>query len=203
MTVLCCPPEGALPEMSAPPEYRGGAARPAGRPPARVRRSVGSDQGVRPPRTDVLAALVTVVGGSAGLAQLRLSWSSVVSGVGLVDSDGVTGWERYLAARSGGVGSLGNTVTAYSVVSTALAGAALVLLGLAMLLPIDHRPLGVFALVISLGCLGATVWWLVRGHQTFNQSAVDLFRYAGVGWYLFVLAGPIGVLGSARALTAG
>ncbi len=150
----------------------------------------------------MLAGLLTFIAGAAGLAQLFLSWSSLVSGVGLQDaSGGVTGWERFLAARAGASLSLTDSITAYSVVGTALAGSALLLLGLAMFLPIDQRPLGGVALVLSILMCTSTLWWLVRGHNTFNQSVPDLFVHAGAGWYLFVIAGPIGILGSIKALS--
>ncbi len=152
----------------------------------------------------MLAALLTAAAGGAGLAQLFLSWSSLVTGVGLQDANGgVTGWQRYQAARAGAALSLGDTITAYSVVGTALAGAALILLALAMLTPIDHRPLGAVALALSLAALAGDVWWLGHGHQTFNQSIADLFSHAGPGWYLFLAAGPVGILGSAKALSTG
>lgn len=163
-----------------------------------------SDRGPRAPRGDVPAALITVLAGAAGVGQLFVSWSSIVTGVGLRDTDGrITGWERYQSARAGAALSTGDTITAYSVLGTALAGAALVLLGLALLAPIDHRPLAVVALVVSLGALTAAVWWLVRGHETFNQSVPDLFAHAAAGWYLFLIVGPLGTVGSAKALSTG
>ncbi len=187
--------------MPAPTERRlqsGAIARPG------VSWPVTSDQGPRPPRADVVAALITVIGGAAGILQLFVSWSSIVSGVGLQDTDGrITGWERYQSARAGSALSTGDTITAYSVLGTALAGAALVLLGLAMLAPIDHRPLAAVGLIFSLGALTADVWWLARGHDTFNQSVPDLFTHASAGWYLFLIAGPLGTLGSLKALSTG
>ena len=187
--------------MSGPPGQRGGPAWPSGPPPG-VAWPVTADRGSRTPKPAVLAGLITVVAGAAGLGQLLLSWSSVVSGVGLQDTNGgVTGWERFLAARTGASLSLTDSVTAYSVVGTALAGGALILLGLAMFLPIDHRPPGAVALVLSIGMLASTLWWLIRGHHTFNQSVPDLFVHAGPGWYLFLIAGPIGIVGSIKALS--
>jgi hypothetical protein len=165
---------------------------------------VKSDIGPQPPRADFVAALLTTLAGAAGLGQVFLSWSSTVTGVGLQDtSGGITGWDRYQAARAGGGMSVSDTVTAYSVVGCALAGAALVLLGLAMLTPVDHRPLGTVSLLLSTVAVGAAAWWMVRGHHTFNQSFSELFTHAGPGWYLFLVAGPIGLLGSARALSTG
>ena len=187
--------------MPAPTERRlhsGAIARPG------IAWPVTSDRGPRPPRSDVLASVVTVLAGAAGVLQLFLSWSSIVSGVGLRDTDGrITGWERYQSARAGAALSTGDTITAYSVLGTALVGAALVLLGLAMLAPIDHRPLGVAALVVSLGAVAADSWWLARGHNTFNQSVPDLFTHASAGWYLFLIAGPLGTVGSLKALSTG
>lgn len=151
-----------------------------------------------------MAALLTILAGAAALVQLFLSWSSTVTGVGLQDSGGgITGWERYQAARAGAGLSMNDTVTAYSVVGTAMAGAALILLGLAMLMPVDHRPLGTTALLLAVLSLAAAAWWLIRGHHTFNQSVADLFTHAGPGWYLFLVAGPVGVVGAAKALSTG
>ncbi len=195
---------GAPPErfstMSAPPEQRGGAPRPNGA----VAWPITTDRRPTGPRPDLLAALITVIAGALGVSQLFLSWTSIVSGVGLQDANGgVTGWERFLAARAGASLSVGDFATTYSVVGTALAGAALVLLGLAMFLPIDHRPLGAVALVLSIAATAGALWWLIRGHHTFNQTVGDLFAHAGPGWYLFLVAGPIGIVGSARALSRG
>jgi hypothetical protein len=187
--------------MPAPTERRrhtGSPARPG------VAWPVTSDPGPRPPRADLLAAVVTGIAGAAGVLQLFVSWTSIVSGVGLRDADGrITGWERYQSARAGSALSSGDSITAYSVLGTALAGAALVLLALAMLAPIDHRPLAVVALIVSLGALTADVWWLARGHDTFNQSVPDLFTHASAGWYLFLTAGPLGTVGSLKALSTG
>ncbi|MET3806632.1 hypothetical protein ABIB25_003648 [Nakamurella sp. UYEF19] len=190
--------------MSAPPEHAGGR-RVAPAPVARgVSWPITSDVGPRPPRADAFAAFLTFLAGAAGLAQIFLSWSSTVTGVGLQDANGgITGWERYQAARAAGSLSVRDTVTAFSVVGTAMAGAALILLALAMLTPIDHRPLGTVTLVLSLVSLGGAGWWLVRGHHTFNQSIGDLFSAAGPGWYLFLVAGPVGIVGAAKAIATG
>lgn len=188
--------------MPAPTERRLQSGAIAARP--GIQWPVTSDRGSRPPRSDLLAAIVTVIAGAAGVLQLFVSWSSIVTGVALQDTDGrITGWERYQAARAGSALSTGDTITAYSVLGTALAGAALVLLGLAMFAPIDHRPLAVVGLVVSLGALTADGWWLLRGHDTFNQSLSDLFTHASAGWYLFLIVGPLGTVGSFKALSTG
>jgi len=193
-----------LPLMSAPTEPRGGDSRKVGGTGRGTAWPVRSDQGRRSPQPDLFAAALTVLAGAAAAGQLFLSWTSMVSGVGLQDADGgVTGWERFLAARTAATLSNGNGITAYSVIGTALAGGALLLLGLAMLLPIDHRPLASATLVLSFAALAAVLWWLVRGFHTFNQSLSELFSHAGPGWYLFLLAGPLGVAGSLKAFTGG
>lgn len=195
-------PKDVTAQMSAPREHHDSNLSPTGN--YRVSWPVTSDTGARGPRSDFFAAFITIIGGAAGLGQLLLSWSSTVTGVGLQDpSGGITGWERYQAARTGAGLSLSDTVTAYSIVGTAIAGAALLLLGMAMLLPVDHRPLGTVALVLAVASLAAAVWWLVAGHRTFNQSVADLFNHAGPGWYFFLAAGPLGVIGSAKALSTG
>jgi len=190
--------------MSIPPVRRSSPAHITGPVRPGLSWPITSDVGVRPPRADLLAALLTVIAGAAGLAQLALSWSSVITGVGLTDaSGGITGWQRYQASRALSALSLSDTATAYSIIVAAMAGAALVLLGLTMLAPLDHRPLGFAALLLSLAMMAGALWWLLRGHQTFNQSISDLFVHGGPGWYVFLIAGPVGVLGSAKALVTG
>lgn len=189
--------------MSAPTGPRGGDPPKVSGPIRGTGWPVRSDPGRRSPQPDAFAAALTALAGAAAAGQLFLSWTSMVSGVGLQDADGgVTGWERFQAARTAATLSSGNGITAYSVVGTALAGGALLLLGLAMLLPIDHRPLASATLVLSLAALAAALWWLVQGFHTFNQSLPELFSHAGPGWYLFLLAGPVGVAGSLKALAA-
>jgi hypothetical protein len=157
------------------------------------------------PRPDAIAALLCVVGGALGIAQLLLPWTSVVPGAGIpgANDTGLTGWEVFRTARAGAGVSMTVALGAYSVVGVALAGAALLLLGLATLIPLDHRPFGVAGLLLSLGVIGSAGWWLFRSRQLIDAGLSQVFAQAGVGWYLFLLCGPIAVIGSVKALATG
>ncbi|GGM11928.1 hypothetical protein [Nakamurella endophytica] len=152
------------------------------------------------PRADPLAAVVTVLGGVLGILQLLLSWTSVAPSVGLPIEGGVTGWNVFRSAQAAASLSVSSAVSAYSVVGVGVAGGAVVLLGLALLTPVDHRPLGAVALLLSLGMVAAAVWWLARAHSLLGRSLGQVFSVAGPGWYLFLVAGLVGVGGAAKAL---
>ena len=155
------------------------------------------------PRPDALAGLVTIVSGTAGLLQILLEWTSRVGTVGVADPDGMTGWGMLQLLRGFAVASKAHAVAGYAVLGTAVIGGGLILLGQAMWAPINHRPLGFVGLALALAVLAGEVWWLARGGQFTGMSLGDLFAHAGPGWYLFLLAGPIGILGTVRAVAAG
>ena len=63
--------------------------------------------------------------------------------------------------------------------------------------------LGVAALMISgLSVLGGC-WMLVRARSVFQVGVSGLFGQAQIGWYVFLAAGLIGVIGSLKALARG
>ena len=82
-------------------------------------------------------------------------------------------------------------------------GGALMLLGVAMMFPVNHRPLGLAGLLISvLSILGAG-WMLIRTRAIFDVGLFGLFAQAQVGWYLFLAAGLVGLVGSWKAISTG
>ncbi|MTD16464.1 hypothetical protein GIS00_21235 [Nakamurella sp. YIM 132087] len=169
----------------------------------------GPATGLRPvvvpvPRPDVLGSLFVVLGGVMGLLQLALSWTYVVAGVGLPGSaTAPNGWGIYITMRAGSTVSASWAIGGYAVIGVGIAGAALVLLGLAMLAPLDHRPFGLAGLVLSLAAMGAAGWWLARSAQLMGQNLSALFANAGPGWYLFLIGGAIALVGSVKALASG
>lgn len=82
----------------------------------------------------------------------------------------------------------GGRAAVISVVGTALAG-AMVLLGLALLAPMDHRPLAVAGLVVSRAALTADIWRLMRGHDTFNSLVPELSTHGWAAGTCLLIAG--------------
>ena len=114
-----------------------------------------------------------------------------------------TGWQvyRFLRAIPDPDGDL--RVAMYSVLGVAVGGGALIVLGLTMMLPINHRPLGLAALLVSsLSVLGAC-WMLIRARTIFDVGLFGLFAQAQLGWYLFLVAGLLGLIGAWKALATG
>jgi hypothetical protein len=46
-------------------------------------------------------------------------------------------------------------------------------------------------------------WLLVKARSIFDVGLVGLFAQAQLGWYLFLAAGLLGVVGSWKALSTG
>jgi len=170
----------------------------AGRPPS----PSGAD---RTARADPIAAALLLVAGAIGIWQLLLPWRTTTVDPGSAASGQVstTGWQIYrlLRAIPDPAGEL--RAAMYSVLGVAVGGGALIVLGLAMMLQINHRPLGLAALLVSvLSVLGAG-WMLIRARAIFDVGLFSLFAQAQLGWYLFLGAGVLGILGSWKALASG
>lgn len=156
---------------------------------------VSSDVGRRLLRADAVAGILLILGGLAGLVQLFVPWASATPG-GVFS----TGWQKFQALKSAlpGVG-FSYTFAAYALIAVAVVGVAMVLLGGVMFAPIDHRPPGIVALlaaVIAIVCAG---WWVFWGPA---GSISELFSRAGVGWYLFIAGGVIGLFGAIKSLVS-
>jgi hypothetical protein len=157
------------------------------------------------PRADPIAATILLVAGAIGVWQLLLPWRTTAVGPGGSDTGGAstTGWQvyRFLRAIPDPDGDL--RAAMFSVLGVAVGGGALVVLGLTMMMPINHRPLGLAALLIySLSVLGAC-WMLIRARTIFDVGLFGLFAQAQLGWYLFLSAGLLGLIGSWKALATG
>lgn len=161
--------------------------------PARGEWPVESDPGDRAIRADVVAAVLLIIGGGAGIAQLWVRWTDIT---------GSTGWNLFQGLKlsiRGGAG-FATTVGAYSVLAVVVLGVAMLLLGVLMLLPVDHRPPGVVAVVAGLLGVLCAVWWVF-----WHGGAGDigsLFSAGWIGWYLFLVSGLIGLIGAIKALVA-
>jgi hypothetical protein len=155
---------------------------------------VPSDTGAGSLRADVAAFVLLLLGGAAGIAQLMVPWTS-----GSTDSPGrSTGWEFFQIIKQA-VPDRGFSLTfaGYAILAVAVVGVAMVLLGIAMLFPIDHRPPGIVALLASLIAVICAGWWVFWGPMGGVGFA---FRHAGIGWYLFIAAGLLGLVGGIKSL---
>ena len=160
----------------------------------------------RAPRADPVAAALLLVAGAVGIWQLLLPWRTITvdtAVTGFAGDASATGWQVYrlLRAVPDPTGDL--RAATYSVLGVAVGGGALIVLGLTMMLPITHRPLGLAALLVSGLSVLAAGWLLVRSRAIFDVGLFGLFAQAQVGWYLFLSAGLLGVAGSWKALATG
>ena len=161
------------------------------------------------PRADVMGAVLLIIAGVAGVAQLLLPWRTVTvgpvgtAGTGAVaGGDGaISGWQIYRLIRAVPGPGADLSVVMYTVLGAAVGGGALILLGLAMLMPINHRPLGLAAMLISILLILGSCWMLVRARSIFDVGLNGLFDQAQIGWYLFLACGVVGLIGALKPLT--
>ena len=159
---------------------------------------------LRSVRADPVAAILLLIAGAVGIWQLLLPWLTVSVGTGPAAGPGSpTGWRVYRALRALNAPSPELSWATLAVLGCAVGGGALVVLGLAMMAPVNHRPLGAAALLISLLSLAGALWVLVHARMVFDVGVFGLLGQASAGWYLFLGSGLVGIAGSWRALSAG
>lgn len=155
----------------------------------------------RPVRADPVAALLLLAAGALGIWQMTLPWlATPVAGIG---AGAPTGWQVYRALRALPAPTTELTWATLAVLGTAVGGGALIVLGLAVLAPINHRPLGAAALLIALLMLAGGLWVAVHARTVLDVGLFGLFGQARTGWYLFLGSGLLGVAGSWKALSTG
>lgn len=175
----------------------GSFAQPSGAPGA------GLDR--RAPKADPLAAAILLLAGAVAIWQLLLPWRAVAvdpNGPG-TDSVSTTGWQVYRLLRAVPDPDGDLRAAMYSVLGVAVGGGALIVLGLTMMLSINHRPLGLAALLVSVLSILGACWMLIRARAIFDVGLFNLFAQAQLGWYLFLSAGFLGLIGSWKALATG
>lgn len=167
----------------------------AGQTPVYSNWPVSADPGARVVRADPVAAVLLIIGGGAGIAQLLVPWRTGV------DIGSSTGWQLFQSIKQM-LSSVGFSYTfaAYAILAVAVVGVAMVLLGVMMLLPLDHRPAGIVGVVAAVIALVCAVWWVFWGPM--GGDLASTFKDAGVGWYLFLVAGIIGVIGAIKSLVS-
>jgi hypothetical protein len=159
----------------------------------------------RPPRADPVAAALLLVGGALCIWQLLLPWRTVtVDSSSVAGTDvSVSGWQVYRLLRSVPDSAADANLASYCVLGTAVGGGALMLLGAAMMMAINHRPLGLAALLVSGACVAGAGWLLISARTIFDVGLFTLFAQAQAGWYLFLGAGFVGLAGAWKALATG
>jgi len=157
----------------------------------------------RGPRADPVAAVILLLAGALGIWQLLLPWRAISldpNGSGAVST---TGWQVYRVLRAVPDPNCDLRAAMFSVLGVAVGGGALIVLGLTMMLSINHRPLGFAALLVSVMSILGACWMLVRVRAIFNVGLFNLFTQAQLGWYLFLAAGFVGLIGSWKAIATG
>ncbi len=138
------------------------------------------------PPAAVLAGILVLVGGLSAVAQLALPWSSTATG-------SVSGWGQYYDTAHHGAGEV---VAAYAILIGAIAGLVMLVAGVRMLMPnADHRSPRLAATIAALVAIVCAAWTLAVG-------AGPAAAHATFGWYLFLIAGLLGILGVALARSA-
>jgi hypothetical protein len=178
--------------------YAGGQAGPG----TYSRWPVPSDQVPRyaGPRADPVGFVLLLIAGVFGLGQYLVAGypvgqsqpvgGAVLSGKQLLESLSV--YTRDATATA--------NVTRIAVVVTTVGGGALILLAIATLLPMTHRPLGAVALVVSLAGVASSVWLLAQAAKVLGSPAAALLSADHLGWYLTAAFALVGVFGSIKAL---
>ena len=159
----------------------------------------------RTARPDPVAAALLIVAGAVGIWQLLLPWRTAAVGTGSrAGGDvSVSGWQVYRLLRSVPDPAGGANIGTYCVLGTAVGGGALIVLGITLMMAINHRPLGLAALLVSLLLVAGAGWMLIQARALFDVGLFTLFAQAQLGWYLFLAAGLVGLAGAWKALATG
>jgi hypothetical protein len=149
----------------------------------------GPGQWGPPPRNNIPAAVLLAVGGLAGVLQFFLPWIDTmgqsVNGMDIADAVG--------AASKFGSGSSNATLIQIGIFTVLIGGTLALFAGVALFVPMrDRKVLGALSLVLSIAMIVSAVFWLTAG--TANPDSTS------VGYYLFLGAGAIAMIGSIVAL---
>ncbi|MEO7125605.1 MAG: sugar ABC transporter permease [Nakamurella sp.] len=132
---------------------------------------------------DRAAAILLIAGGILGAAQIVLPWFG-----------GDSGWFQYYNTSASGFTA---KIAAYAILVALVAGIVMLASGAALLaVPAAQRTTAKIARTASIVAMVCAAWWIAVGPKSF----ADLFGGSNVGWYAFLLAGILGIIGAGRAL---
>jgi hypothetical protein len=140
-----------------------------------------------PPRNNVPAAILLLVGGLAGVLQFFLPW---------IDASGQTVTGMDVADVAGSASTLGSseaTLIQIGIYAVLIGGARALFAGAALFVPMQNRRvLGALSLVVSIAMVAGAIFWLTSGTPNPDSTSV--------GYYLFLGAGAVALIGSIVAL---
>jgi hypothetical protein len=140
-----------------------------------------------PPRNNVPAAVLLLIGGLAGVLQFFLPW---------IDTFGQTVTGMDIADVAGAASTLGSseaTLVQIGIFAVLIGGALAVFAGVALFVPMhNRRVLGALSLVVSIAMVAGAIFWLSSGTPNPDSTSV--------GYYLFLGAGGVALIGSIVAL---
>lgn len=143
------------------------------------------------PKNDFVSAIILIIGGLLGVLQSFLPWidSSFegihVNGLDIANAAG--------QASGGDLSSSASTLIQIAVWAVLIGGGLLVLCGVVLFVPMRNRKItGAIALVISVVMVVGAILWLTNGEANPDSTAV--------GYYFFLAAGVVGLIGSIVAL---
>ncbi|AZI57688.1 hypothetical protein EH165_05500 [Nakamurella antarctica] len=150
------------------------------------------------PRPHGLAAVLLIIGGACGVTQ----WFIKGYPVGQLQPVGGSSYSgsALLANLQEYSGETAFAITRVALLIVTIGGGGIVILALAMLLPVNHRPLGVAGLVLAAGAAVSAVWTISKASEVLGSAASSLLSSSDPGWYLMVATAVFGGLGSVAAL---
>lgn len=132
---------------------------------------------------DRAAAILLMAGGILGAAQIVLPWFG---------SD--SGWFQYYNSPASGFTA---SIAAYAILVALIAGIVMLASGAAILaVPTAKRTTAKIARAASIVAMVCAGWWIAVGPKSFSE----MFGGSNVGWYAFLIAGILGIIGAGRAL---
>lgn len=135
------------------------------------------------PTGNIPAGILLVLGGLAGVLQLFLPWFSV-------RDQSLTGLDvTKFAGAAGDLGSSSGTIIQIGVYLVLIGGALALIAGGVLFIPMrGKRIVGAVALVVSLVMIVGMIFWLTSGEPNPDST--------GPGYYFFLGAGPVALIGS-------
>lgn len=150
-------------------------------------------------RNDWISAIILIIAGALGIAAFFVPWFAVSSSNPVTHEGTISNFAgAQIANAAGQAASLGasfgqSTLLQIGIWTVFLGGVVLVLMGMVLFIPMRNRKVtGAIALTISVFMLVGPIVWLAMPKANLDDPEL--------GYYLFFIAGPIGIIGSIVAL---